>query len=301
MKYNSMNDNFLAKWLNAEISDEALKSLIGETEFDIYNKIKFDLEKFESPKFDSEAMLKRIKSKISKPKAKVISFIPNWAYSAAATVALLLAAYLFVFSDTTLSTNYGEQSAFNLEDGTYIKLNAKSTLSYNKRSWSESRNINLIGEAYFEVTHGNTFLVKTSMGVVKVLGTHFNVKTGKNYLKVACFEGKIEVTINGKRTILTQGQSYQFAKNTESNWAIELAKPSWLNGLNTYKNTPLFVILNDLENQFKIDIDATNIDKNILLNASFDNHNIDLALKSIFVPLNFNFIIKNKKVIVSKK
>ncbi len=286
-----MNNNFLAKWLNTEISDEELKSLVGETEFDIYNKIKFD----------SEAMLKRIKSKTTKPKAKVISLIPNWAYSAAATVALLLAAYLFIFSDTTLSTNYGQQSAFNLEDGSYVILNAKSTLSYNKRSWSKSRSVNLNGEAYFEVQNGNSFTVNTDMGSVKVLGTHFNVKTAKDYFKVTCFEGKVSVLINNKETILTQGQTYQFAKNTEFNWDVKPTKPSWLNGLNTYQNTPLFIILNDLENQFKIDIDTSNIDINILLNASFDNQNVDLALRAILVPLNFNFIIKNKKVTVFKK
>ncbi|MCF6212841.1 MAG: FecR family protein [Flavobacteriaceae bacterium] len=301
MKDNNMNNNYLAKWLNNEITDKEFKSLIGSAEFEAYNKIKINLEKFEAPKFDSEAMLKRIKSKTKSQETKIIRLVPSWVFSAAASVALLLVAYLFVFSDTTLSTSYGQHTAFNLEDGTYIRLNAKSTLSYNKRSWAKSRVINLIGEAYFEVTHGTTFIVKTNMGIVKVLGTHFNVKTNKNYLKVVCFEGKVEVVINGKRTILTKGNAFQFAKDTMSKWHILKNKPSWVNGINTYQNTPLFIIINDLESQFKIDIDASNIDKNLLLTASFDNNNIDIALKSIFVPLNFNYNIKKNKVLLSKK
>lgn len=296
-----MDENYLAKWLNSEIKDEDLKSLVNEADFIAYKKIKKGLNRFESPKFDSESLFKRIKSKTQKHKTKVINIIPTWVYSAAASMALLLAAYLFFFADTTLTTNFGEQTAFNLVDGSYVKLNSKSSLSYNKGSWAKNRVVNLNGEAYFEVEHGNTFTVVTKTGNVKVLGTHFDVKTGDNYLNVACFEGKVEILINNKKIILTSGQSYQFAENNEYNWTIELAKPSWLNGLNTYQNTPLFVIINDLESQFKIKIDASNIDKNRLLNASFGNDDLDIALKTIFVPLNFNYQIKNNKVILVKK
>lgn len=301
-----MDDNYLAKWLNAEITDETLKSLVGEADFKVYFKIKKDLERFESPLFDTEAQFKRLKSKIQlanvhKQKAKDIKLIPTWAYSVAASVALLLAAYLFFFADTTLSTNFGEQTAFNLLDGSYVKLNSKSTLSYNKRTWAADRVVNLNGEAYFEVQHGKTFTVTTKIGNVRVLGTHFNVKTGANYLNVTCFEGKVEVLVNNKKMILTPGQTYQFAENTEFNWTVELANPTWINGLNTYQNTPLFVILNDLESQFKIKIDASKIDKNALLNASFENNDLNMALKTIFVPLNFDYQIKNNKVILAKK
>ncbi len=296
-----MNDNYLAKWLNAEITDDDLKSFVGEADFKVYQKIKKGLACFESPKFDSESLFKRIKSKTQNHKNKVISIIPAWVYSAAASVALLLAAYLFFFADTKLTTDFGEQTAFNLVDGSYVKLNSKSTLSYNKRSWDKNRVVNLTGEAYFEVEHGNTFKVATKTGMVQVLGTHFNVKTGDNYLNITCFEGKVEVLINNKKRILVAGQTYQFAENTEYYWTVTLAKPSWINGLNVYQNTPLFVILNDLESQFKIKIDASKVDKNHLLNASFENTNLDMALKTIFIPLNFDYQIKNKKVILAKK
>lgn len=296
-----MNDNYLAKWLNQEISDEDLKSLVGEIDFEAYHKIKLGVDRFESPKFDSEGLFKRIKSKTQNSKNKVISIIPVWVYSAAASVALLLATYLFFFADTTLTTDFGEQTAFNLADGSYVKLNSKSTLSYNKRSWNKNRVVNLNGEAYFEVEPGNTFTVVTKTGNVRVLGTHFNVKTDDNFLNVTCFEGKVEVIINDKKTILTPGQTYQFSENTAFNWTVELAKPSWLSGLNTYQNTPLFIIINDLESQFKIKIDTSNIDKNRLLNASFENDDLDIALRTIFVPLNFDYQIKNNKVILVKK
>jgi ferric-dicitrate binding protein FerR (iron transport regulator) len=46
-------------------------------------------------------------------------------------------------------------------------------------------------EAYFQVKKGQTFSVNTTDGVVKVLGTHFNVKQRKNYFEVNCFEGLV--------------------------------------------------------------------------------------------------------------
>jgi len=297
-----MKNNYLSKWLNAELSDDELKTFIGDSEFKAYQKIKYGINKFEAPNFDSKAILNSIQAKTINKKPKLLSLVPNWAYSAAASVVLLLAAYLFFFTNINLTTDYGEQYAFNLKDGSYVKLNAKSTLSYNKFFWSKNRTVNLNGEAYFEVVHGSTFSVNTPVGNIKVLGTHFDVKTGTDYLKVTCFEGKVTITTNNIKTILTKGQVYQFSKNKDFKWNINLTKPSWVDGIYTYRNTPLFIIIRDLENHFNINFDKNNnIDRNILLNASFENNNRDLALKAIFVPLNFNFFIKNNIVILTKK
>jgi len=297
-----MENNYLARWLNAEITDTELKELIGESEFKAYQKIKLGINQFKAPKFNGNALLNNIKAKTTNKKVKVISLIPGWVYSAAASVVLLFAAYFFFFSNTNYTTNFGQQSAFNLKDGSFVRLNAKSNLSYNKRTWAKNRMVNLNGEAYFEVKHGNVFTVNTKIGNIKVLGTHFDVKTGKNYLKVTCFKGKVEVTINNKKTILTKSQVFQFHKNTRNNWNVELKKPSWISGIYSYKNTPLFIIIKDLENQFNLKIENNdNINREVLLTASFGSNDKNIALKSIFVPLNFNFFIKKNKIILSKK
>jgi len=301
MNTNDINNNYLAKWLNAELSDAELSNIVSEKDFEAYKKIKESLNLFESPSFDSQKVFKNIQEKTAKPKAKLISLIPNWVYSTAASVAVLLAAYLFFFSNTNLTTGYGEQTAYNLEDGTFIKLNAKSTLSYNKRTWLNNRTINLKGEAYFEVTPGNTFTVKTISGNIKVLGTHFNVKSHKNYLEVSCFKGKVAVIQNGKTTILTKGTYLQINNNELIKRTLNSTNPSWMAGINTYKNTPLNIIISDLEAQYNITIDTKNIELNKRLTASFAYNNVNLALKSIFIPLNLDFTLTKNKVRLSKK
>jgi len=301
MKLKNIDDNYLAKWLNADLSDADLLNIVGESDFEAYQKIKDKLNLFESPSFDSEKVLASIKSKINKPKAKLITLIPNWVYSAAASITLLLAAYLFFFSETSFTTSYGEQTAYNLVDGTFVKLNSKSTLSYNKRTWDKNRVVKLNGEAYFEVIHGIPFTVITKSGNVKVLGTHFNVKTGSNYLKVICFEGKVAVIVNNKETILTKGTSLQISNNEGVKEEAITTNPSWMAGINTYKDTPLNIIINDLESQFHIAIDTKNIELNKRLTASFAYNNVNLALKSIFIPLNLDFTLIKNKVRLSKK
>jgi transmembrane sensor len=293
MKVKNIDNNYLAKWLNDEMTDAELAKLVGDSDFEAYNRIKLSLDLFESPSFDSEKVLNSIKAQTEskKPKAKLVQLIPSWVYSAAASVALLLAAYIFFFSETTLSTNFGQQTAFNLIDGSFVKLNAKSTLSYNKRTWKKNRVVNLKGEAYFEVAHGSTFTVKTKSGNIVVLGTHFNVKTGDNYLKVTCFEGKVAVIKNNKRTILTKGTSLQITNDEHIKEEAVTTNPSWMAGINTYKNTPLGVIVRDLESQFHISIDTKNLELNKRLTASFGYNNVNLALKSIFIPLNLNYTL----------
>jgi len=301
MKLKNIDDNYLAKWLNAELSDADLVNIVGKPEFEAYQKIKNNLNLFESPTFDSDKVLAAIKTKVQKPKAKLIQLIPTWVYSAAASIALLLAAYLFFFSETSFTTGFGEQTAYNLEDGSYVKLNAKSTLSFNKRNWTENRIVKLKGEAYFEVTKGAPFTVKTSSGNIKVLGTHFDVKSHKNYLKVTCFEGKVAVIVNNKETILTRGNSLQISNNEDIKEEVITKSPSWMVGINTYKNTPLNIIIDDLEAQYNITIDTKNIELNKRLTASFAYNNVNLALKSIFIPLNLDFTLTKNKVRLSKK
>ena len=50
---------------------------------------------------------------------------------------------------------------YKLPDGSSVKLMQNSTLSYNKVSWLWGRKLNLLGSAFFDVTPGKTFTVRT--------------------------------------------------------------------------------------------------------------------------------------------
>ena len=71
----------------------------------------------------------------------------------------------------------GQRVQLVLEDGTKVWLNSNSSFTYPTSFGSKSREVELNGEGFFEVTNdpGKPFIVKTKKYDIKVLGTTFNV------------------------------------------------------------------------------------------------------------------------------
>jgi len=71
----------------------------------------------------------------------------------------------------------GGEYRLTLSDGTRVYLNSMTTLKYPVQFGPDKREVELIGEAYFEVVKNaaKPFIVSTSELKVKVLGTSFNV------------------------------------------------------------------------------------------------------------------------------
>ena len=88
-----------------------------------------------------------------------------------------------------VKTNPGMMTSLTLPDGTLVFLNSESTLSYPSRFDSDTRNVTLQGEAYFEVAKNpeKKFIVSTShQSQIEVLGTHFNVEAYEKQETVKC-------------------------------------------------------------------------------------------------------------------
>ncbi|WP_175635828.1 FecR family protein [Pedobacter ghigonis] len=102
----------------------------------------------------------------------------------------------------SIETPKGGQYQINLPDGTKVWLNAASSLKYPTSFANTGREVQLTGEAYFEVAkktaHGQRvpFSVKNEKQVVEVLGTHFNINSYDNEdnTKTTLVEGSVRVT-----------------------------------------------------------------------------------------------------------
>lgn len=85
----------------------------------------------------------------------------------------------------------------NLPDGTVVTLNNGSKLDYPIAFKGDSREVYLVGEAYFDVARDSKkpFYVHTGTYSVKVLGTAFNVKAypGDKAIAVTVEKGKVQV------------------------------------------------------------------------------------------------------------
>ena len=82
------------------------------------------------------------------------------------------------FADIVVEAPLGSKSKTTLPDGTMVWLNAGSRIVYSQGFGIDDRNVDLVGEAYFEVIKNKekAFVVYTKELEVKVLGTKFNFR-----------------------------------------------------------------------------------------------------------------------------
>jgi ferric-dicitrate binding protein FerR (iron transport regulator) len=96
-----------------------------------------------------------------------------------------------------ISINCGSRSKIVLPDGSQVWINSGSKLTYNESFKGTTRDVQLDGEAYFDVVKdaAHPFIVHTSGIDIKVLGTAFNVKAYKAEptIEATLIRGFIEV------------------------------------------------------------------------------------------------------------
>ena len=152
-----------------------------------------------------------------------------------------------------------------LSDGTKIYLNSDSELTYPSLFNTDTREVTLRGEAYFEVTKDakRPFIVKTEDVDVKVLGTCFNVMAyeSENTVEATLVSGSVCVTANKTERIITPNEQFSFNKEKQT---IAVATvnteeyTSWMSGKYIFKNTTLEEILTKLEHWHHINVNFEN-------------------------------------------
>lgn len=295
-----MQEDYLAKWLNNELSDAELLEFKKSDAYATYQKIKDTTSRMESPDFDMDQAWEHLESQRQKEEPKVITLSPfkSFLRVAAAAVIVLGGAFLYLNSlDTSVTTQYAENQEFILPDSSEVLLNAESQLSYDEKNWEEKRNVSLKGEAFFKVAKGKTFTVATEQGIVTVLGTQFNVENRQDFFEVTCFEGLVRVLHDGQDIKLPAGNSIIVVNGKLSKSTVLVnGQPSWLQNESSFQSIPLKYVLAEFQRQHNITVDSEGIDTNTLFTGSFSNTDTDLALKSISIPLQITFTLEGRNV-----
>ena len=98
----------------------------------------------------------------------------------------------------TIEVPAGKSMDYILADGTLIKLNSGARLQYPMAFAKDRREVQLEGEAYFDVAHNDRqpFVVRTFASDITVLGTEFNVNADKDagIFSAALIEGSISLS-----------------------------------------------------------------------------------------------------------
>ncbi|RXQ89008.1 DUF4974 domain-containing protein [Ancylomarina salipaludis] len=290
------DDTFLARWLNGELSVEEVKAFEQSEDYNYYKKIAETSALLEAPFFDKKKAFQAVLQNRMAVKSK--SAFPYWSYWLAASIAIIMGGVFLFPSETTYKSQLGEQIAFNLPDGSSVKLNSMSDLSFNKKNWDRKRELNLNGEAYFKVIHGSKFTVHTQQGDVSVLGTEFDVHSRDKYFEVQCFKGRVKVDFKDDETILKAGDAVRFIEETKELWTFSQQVPSWTKGESTFENLPLKEVILAIERQYAVRFKVKGVDLNQRFTGSFTHDNLELALKSVFLPMGIEYKIKDKKQIL---
>ncbi len=296
-----MQENYLAKWLNNDLSEAELTEFKKSDAYTSYQRITDVSSTLKAPDFDVEAALMAVNNKRTLQDSKVVQLHPfkKFLRVAAAVAVLMVGSYFYVNSlDENIATQYAESKQITLPDNSEVVLNADSKITYSERKWDANRNITLNGEAFFKVAKGKRFTVATEIGTVTVLGTQFNVENRKSFFEVTCFEGLVSVSFNGKETKLPAGNSF-IAINGKIVTAktVNMTQPSWLSDESSFKSIPLKYVLDEFQRQHNILVETNNIDTDQLFTGTFSNTNADLALKSISMPSQIKFKFEGNKVL----
>ncbi len=296
-----MKENYLAKWLNNELSEEELSAFRKTPEFETYQRIVRTASELSAPDFDVEQALSGVRQARQAPKGRVVrltSYRSLWKV-AAALIVLLGISYFYVNSlDEAVQTDYAQHTEVVLPDASEVQLNAGSDLSYSEKKWDSDRHVNLSGEAYFKVAKGQTFTVETPSGSVTVLGTQFNVLQRDGVFIVSCYEGLVRVEHRGTAHELPAGKGYRMVNGDMELFEVTTTRPSWTADESTFRSMPLSFVLEEFERQYDLEVEIRDVDTRELFTGTFSNTNLELALQSISAPLQLGYSLKGNKVLI---
>lgn len=161
----------------------------------------------------------------------------------------------------TIRTPKGGQYQVVLPDGSGVWLNAASSIRFPASFTGNERNVEVQGEAYFEVLQDpkKPFSVMAGQTRINVLGTSFNVNayTGEEALKTTLITGSVRINADRQSKILLPGQqSHTGAGHPEitvKEADIEKVM-AWKNGLFNFEDVTFEEIMRQLERWYDIEI-----------------------------------------------
>ncbi len=149
--------------------------------------------------------------------------------------------------------------SLRLNDGSIVWLNSQSSIRYPVAFLGDERQVEITGEAYFEVAKKLTkkFIVASNGLNIEVLGTHFNVNSyndNKN-IKVTLLEGSVKIIKGVGTCILKPGQQAQVAKEIQVlNGANIESVMAWKNGFFSFSGTSVEELMNILGRWYNVEI-----------------------------------------------
>ncbi len=278
-------DTLYARWLSGELNPEEMAQLRSSGEIEELEAIIKATNQMKLPAYDKVAAFKKLQGRRNPEQGKVVRFPVKWIMATAASLAILVTAWFLLrpTPNTEFYASHGTNKTVDLMDGSVVILNDGSSLVYNEEAWETSREVELKGEALFKVSKGSDFVVKTKNGMVRVLGTEFNVRAWDEKLYVACYEGRVEVSRNGDAAVLSSNEAVKAIDGKMEREQAREEKPLWLGGSSFLgERIPIVEAFAEIERQFDVKIKNRSVDlTNIWVRGAFNHNYLDSALNEV--------------------
>lgn len=230
-----------------------------------------------------------------------------------------------------VATKNGVSTKMLLPDGSTVWLNAGSKLDYTGIGISGSREVQLTGEAFFDIVKNpkRPFIIHTSKIDVKVLGTKFNVKAypEDKTVETSLVQGSVEVFVKnrpGEKYLLKPNQKLVLLNNADDGvlpkatlnkspklpiiaidhltyrdndtMAIET---SWMQNKLVFENEAFAEVARKMERWYDVRIQFRNRAlEDELLNGDFRKETLKQALDGLRITTDFRYKIEDKTVLI---
>jgi ferric-dicitrate binding protein FerR (iron transport regulator) len=315
----------VSKVLAGEASEQErlrLRELLQNNDKDtlLYNRIKeywntdVILDKSLSESVDNKIWTSIGANKQENPKTVKYNFAYRF-YRVAAIFLLLLSVGTFIYYHTNPAHSYTFAAQdipvnYVLQDGSIVKLNKNSSLTFASGFGKKYRQVDLKGEAYFEVKKDavKPFRVMTQGTETEVLGTTFNVRSDndKKEVTVTLVDGSVRFEAEQCTEILIPQEEivYSISSDSYSKQLTDLQyNTAWTKGRYVYPNITFGELAKKLEHIYNITILLNDSQiKNRKVSASFIiEQPIEEILSALENELKFKFVVKDRFIKIIKR
>jgi len=326
-----MNDEKLTNYLSGNATDkeireveEWLKADPGNSEYlKQFERVWDQLDVLEDyNSIDSDADWNIVRSRIGfdEKKGKVVNLFRSGNFPLIRVAAIIvviftiagLAELQFNFisiggTEMIAISTIDETEEITLHDGTKVFLNEHSEISYPER-FKKKREINLKGEAYFEVVPDSKkpFLVYPGNDLaVEVVGTSFNIvaKGEQNAVIVQVVSGEVsfysledpenEIILAQNDEGIFTGSEIKKSINNDLNFL------SWKTRILTFRNTPLDEVFRTLSHHYNkvIEVEISGMDA-MTLTSTFENESLMDILDEMALHHEIGYRVQNDTIII---
>lgn len=203
----------------------------------------------------------------------------------------------------------GQKANITLPDGSRVWLNSQSKLTYSGDFNVSKRELDLEGEAYFDVAHNpqKPFIVHSNGMMVEALGTAFSVKaySEDNFISSTLLRGKVRVTTSVGESILMPNERVLYDKTNhkmEQSKVINAADfTGWIHDELRFENESLGEIAKNIQRIYSVEIVfASEKLKSHRYTGTVDNKSLQSVFNVISLTSPIIFQIDKQKVTLSE-